>query len=340
MERDIEAKAIRFEKLVVLLHDGFAHKVDHVMIQECLEAVDEDSLHQRLAYALFRSLKNLLLEYNILQEDDGTCLSLRKWLTTCVDVQQPFGDHMTVLGLRNWMVLLNDVFVCCSGNVSRLAFKYRLLPMIACIAYHIPFRYPEFLAKLNDYLEQWGQNHIYDSKALVLLSGCLRGEYTMISDALKHAESQIAGHFVLLRQECMQQEETNAIFPAHIAAVLRAWGAGSSDEASSGISVGAAVEDVAAGWYREVMGSVLVQSINERRSELDSKFSLDRFKAMNLVEFRRNMGQAMVLMRREFLGRLQLLQEELQLISNLDSRHAVLVRKHDVYGRLLAELEP
>eukprot|EP01053_Blabericola_migrator_P010189 Blabericola_migrator_1__10188@NODE_569_length_7540_cov_46_110130_g424_i0_p5_GENE_NODE_569_length_7540_cov_46_110130_g424_i0NODE_569_length_7540_cov_46_110130_g424_i0_p5_ORF_typecomplete_len157_score24_63EURL/PF06937_11/0_054_NODE_569_length_7540_cov_46_110130_g424_i034423912 len=147
----------------------------------------------------------------------------------------------------------------------------------------------------------------------------------------------------MLRQECMQgseaeveatttsDETANAIFPQHVACVLKDWeNAAAGEKFNDGVSQGPVTE-----WYRETVGNLLVKSISGIRSDLDLRYSLDRFKTMNLEDLKRSMGQVSVLMRREFLSRVQLLQEELQMISMLDSRHAVLVKKHDVYARLL-----
>eukprot|EP01053_Blabericola_migrator_P010191 Blabericola_migrator_1__10190@NODE_569_length_7540_cov_46_110130_g424_i0_p4_GENE_NODE_569_length_7540_cov_46_110130_g424_i0NODE_569_length_7540_cov_46_110130_g424_i0_p4_ORF_typecomplete_len185_score16_76_NODE_569_length_7540_cov_46_110130_g424_i039894543 len=168
MDSEVYAELRLFEEQAIELHDGYTQGLDALTVRRTLSLIDEESLHGDLAYILFMTLKMVPLpaDRDLLRAPATT--PLRQLVTQCVDPYNPMGDHVSVMGMRNWVMLFDALAQGCAGSLPRLAFKYKMLPMLGLVAYHIPSRCPEFLPKFNSTLDAWQIQHAYDSEVSFL----------------------------------------------------------------------------------------------------------------------------------------------------------------------------
>lgn len=175
-------------------------------------------------------------------------------------------------------------------------------------------------------------------QSLDLLVNAYRGESICIEKSISHANVQIAAHFISLREETLRTEgggvslsvaEAN-IMPSYLVGLMSEWKALSETGSLEGGS-GEVVE-----WYKVSIGERLLNTIAKSRSEVEEKFGkmLKKYKGINRVDLFRSKGQIDVLIKREFKKRSELLGDELKLVSWLDSRHLLLIRKFEVFANL------
>eukprot|EP01053_Blabericola_migrator_P003589 Blabericola_migrator_1__3588@NODE_2069_length_3325_cov_180_217004_g422_i1_p1_GENE_NODE_2069_length_3325_cov_180_217004_g422_i1NODE_2069_length_3325_cov_180_217004_g422_i1_p1_ORF_typecomplete_len373_score61_91_NODE_2069_length_3325_cov_180_217004_g422_i114482566 len=280
-----------------------------------------------------------------------SCSHSRQQLHRLVDVREPFGAGLSLPALRNWWMLMHHVAAASIGSESRLKFKYSLLAPVSVLIHHMPRHFPEFLGRLYDYLEGWKQWLVYDSEAMEILFNAYKGDPGAVEAAISHSHSETASHFMALRQEHLSRGRTShtphtphtptphtphtgsdaTLLPSYLMELMVSWN--SSNERSAG---GENANSEVAEWYKNIVGDKVLSKIESGRSEIEEKYSalLIKFRNMGSNELERSKGQLLVLLKREFKKRCELMDEELQLLSLLDSRHALMTRKFDVFARL------
>lgn len=203
---------------------------------------------------------------------------------------------------------------------------------------------PEFLGRLYDYLDSWRRRIAFDNEGVQLLVAAYRGEAEVVEKLLGHVDGQVASHFILLREDFLNtrrgqalevggSQSSESLFPSYLMDLMISW------NNSSGSAAGEFVNERAheiCEWYRSVVGQQVLNTIELGRMEIDEKFGplLAKFRNMDKQELLRSKGQILVLLKREFKIRCELLGEEQQLLSLLDSRHALLIRKFDIFAKL------
>eukprot|EP01054_Gregarina_sp_Poly1_P001983 Gregarina_sp_Poly_1__1982@NODE_151_length_12545_cov_99_072047_g134_i0_p5_GENE_NODE_151_length_12545_cov_99_072047_g134_i0NODE_151_length_12545_cov_99_072047_g134_i0_p5_ORF_typecomplete_len361_score47_81_NODE_151_length_12545_cov_99_072047_g134_i037474829 len=349
MVNDVLPELERFQRHLLALDCGALGAATPDMVSSCMKLIENEGAHEPLLRVLFRFLQSPSGTTSPVREVGSPQLGTQslKWtFNICIDVREPFGGQLSVTSLRNWFMFVNEVITSCAGSEQRLSFKYKTFPLLCVVAFHLARGFPEFLSKFNDYLDQWQTRHAFDTKALKILTSALRGDSSSLAGALAHAESQIAAHFIMLRQEYMSSaadgsstevagaESEASLYPRYLTELLSTW-----DSMSERTPIAGEGSDAVVDWYKNSVGNILLASISARRDEVWTKYSIERFKGLSPTELQPSMGQLLVLLKREFKTRTQLVQEELQMLSCLDSRHSVLVRKYDIYARLFATFE-
>eukprot|EP01054_Gregarina_sp_Poly1_P001342 Gregarina_sp_Poly_1__1341@NODE_1331_length_4357_cov_188_839860_g895_i0_p2_GENE_NODE_1331_length_4357_cov_188_839860_g895_i0NODE_1331_length_4357_cov_188_839860_g895_i0_p2_ORF_typecomplete_len388_score61_00_NODE_1331_length_4357_cov_188_839860_g895_i026683831 len=328
--------------------------------------LDTESHHSEMALVLFHFLKSPTGE-PVSPNSGADALdstfcdsksSVRSSLKRLVDLQEPFGRSLSLPALRNWYLLINHLASLAVGSEARLKFKYSLLSPLAVLAIHMARAFPEFLARLSDYLEGWKKRLVFDSEALDILHSAYRGDLNAIESAVAHTNGQTASHFMLLREEYLKRRlsandpagaasdripnvghaehpasaESSNLLPSYLMELMVCWN--SSNE--GGRPAGGDKSGEVAEWYRHVVGEKFLGKIESGRQEIEEKYAplLMKFRAMDPAELERAKGQLLVLLKREFKRRTELINEELQLIALLDSRHALMTRKFDLFARL------
>eukprot|EP01055_Gregarina_sp_Pseudo9_P000306 Gregarina_sp_Pseudo_9__305@NODE_1199_length_1785_cov_9_495991_g1125_i0_p1_GENE_NODE_1199_length_1785_cov_9_495991_g1125_i0NODE_1199_length_1785_cov_9_495991_g1125_i0_p1_ORF_typecomplete_len379_score99_01FANCI_S1/PF14675_6/0_19DUF3887/PF13026_6/0_18_NODE_1199_length_1785_cov_9_495991_g1125_i0911137 len=328
-------------------------------VRVAVSLLDKESTHADLGATLFHFLKsptgepvspNAAWEMHHASHGGDSRSSARATLRRLVDLQEPFGVPLALPALRNWFLLLNHVVTSAVGSEARLKFKYSVLTPIAVLALHMPRSFPEFLARLTDYLEAWKKRLVFDSEAMEILYSAYRGDPGSIEAGLAHANGQTASHFILLREEYLSRkpsaetaasavsventpaEGTSNLLPSYLMELMVCWNSSTEGGPAGGSDMSGEVAE----WYRSTVGHKMLSKIESGRQEIEEKYTplLGKFRSMDDNEIERSKGQLLVLLKREFKRRVDLINEELQLIALLDSRHALMTRKFDLFARL------
>lgn len=344
-----------FRHQVSLLNDVIMSKPSAEAIRLFAILGGDDSCHGELVGILFQFLRfpnNLSSQQvnPVLSSADGTDKTLSmSLLARILNPLEPFGPELGLHAIRNWFLLVNTLVVISQGSQARLKLKYMMLPAVTVVILNMVQWFPEFLLRLRDYMDGWKKRLAYDSESLEILWSAFRGEASCVEKAISHANLQIASHFIALREETLkgysadQQEgdeegvdegmiDQPNVLPTHMLLLMSEW----KTVSDSGRGAGNADDPDVIDWYKTVIGKKLLGRIEQNREEINSKFShmLAKFKILDSAELSRSKGQVLVLLKREFSERCQLLEREIKLISLLDSRHGLLVRQFEAFSKV------